>query len=294
MKIKRIGTYITGFKYYKNNIEISDGILLEKIKKMKIPPAYDNVTIINNKKILAYGYDSKNRKQVIYNPKYIKEQTDKKYDKIEDFGKYFLKIKKCIAKDIRSSDEKTKIIAMIITLILSCGFRIGNKKYEKENNSHGITTLKFSHINICNDKNSNIVFDFIGKKGVRNKSVCNNKHIYEYISKKYEILKSNSDIGNVYIFTYNNIRINSIDVNNYLENKLGVNITTKDLRTWNANNLFTKFFNKSLECKECKNPIKRAIELTAMQLHNTPSVCKNSYIDPKIIEIAMNKIFSKN
>jgi DNA topoisomerase-1 len=286
MKIKRIGTYITGFKYYKNNIEISDGILLEKIKKMKIPPAYDNVTIINNKKILAYGYDSKNRKQVIYNPKYIKEQTDKKYDKIEDFGKYFLKIKKCIAKDIRSSDEKTKIIAMIITIILSCGFRIGNKKYEKENNSHGITTLKLSHISIGDN---NIEFDFIGKKGVRNKSVCNNKYIYEYLSKKYEDCEKDA-----YIFTCNNTCINSVDVNNYLANKLGVNITTKDLRTWNANNLFSKFFNKSLECKECKNPVKKAIELTAMQLHNTPTVCKNSYIDPKIIESAMNKFFNKN
>jgi DNA topoisomerase-1 len=300
MKIKRIGTYITGFKYYKNDIEISDGILLEKIKKMKIPPAYDNVTIINNKKILAYGYDSKNRKQVIYNPKYIKDRADKKYDKIEDFNKYFLKIKKCIAKDIRSSGEKTKIIAMIITLILSCGFRIGNKKYEKENNSHGITTLKFSHISICGSNGSNgsngcnIEFDFIGKKGVRNKSVCNNKYIYQYLSKKCEDLKSNSDIGDAYIFAHNDICINSVDVNNYLANKLGVNITTKDLRTWNANNLFTKFFNKLVDSKDCKNPIKRAIELTAIQLHNTPSVCKNSYIDPKIIELAQNKILHKN
>jgi len=300
MKIKRTGTYITGFKYYKNDIEISDGILLEKIKKMKIPPAYDNVTIINNKKILAYGYDSKNRKQVIYNPKYIKDRADKKYDKIEDFNKYFLKIKKCIAKDIRSSGEKTKIIAMIITLILSCGFRIGNKKYEKENNSHGITTLKFSHISICGSNGSNgrsrcnIAFDFIGKKGVRNKSICNNKYIYQYLSKKYENLKSNSDIRDAYIFALNDTCINSVDVNNYLANKLGVNITTKDLRTWNANNLFTKFFNKSVDRRDCKNPIKRAIELTAIQLHNTPSVCKNSYIDPKIIELAQNKILHKN
>lgn len=291
MKIKRIGTYITGFKYYKNDIEITDGLLLEKIKKMKIPPAYDNVTIINNKKILAYGYDSKNRKQIIYNPNYVKVQNNKKYDKIEDFDKYFLKIKKCILKDIKSSDEKKKIIAMIITLILSCGFRIGNKKYEKENNSHGITTLKFSHINICDDKKDNIIFDFIGKKGVRNKSVCKNKYIYEYLSKKYSDLNCDKDIKDEYLFTHNDTRINSVDVNNYLANKLGVNITTKDLRTWNANNLFTKFFNKSADCK---NPIKKAIELTAMQLHNTPTVCKNSYIDPKIIELAKSKIINKN
>jgi DNA topoisomerase I len=295
MKIKRIGTYNTGFKYYKNDIEITDVVLLEKIKKMKIPPAYNNVTIINTNKILAYGYDSKNRKQVIYNPKHIKKQNDKKYDKIEDFNKYFLKIKKCISKDIKSSDEKTKMIAMIITIILCCGFRIGNKKYERENNSHGITTLKLSHISICDDKKCNIIFDFIGKKGVRNNSICNNKHIYQYLSKKCEESRGNPELGDAYLFTHNNTRINSVDVNNYLANKLGVNITTKDLRTWNANNLFIKFFNKSMDGDgACKNPIKKAIELTALQLHNTPSVCKNSYIDPKIIEFAKNQIINKN
>jgi len=292
MKIKRIGTYITGFKYYKNDIEITDTILLEKIKKMKIPPAYDNVTILNNKKILAYGYDSKNRKQIIYNPIYVNLQNSKKYNKIEDFNKYFLKIKKCISKDIKSANEKTKIIAMIITLILSCGFRIGNKKYEKENNSHGLTTLKLSHIN-CDNKNCNVTFDFIGKKGVRNKSVCKNKYIFEYLSKKL-MENNNNELTDKYVFTYNNVCINSTDVNNYLEDKLGVKITTKDLRTWNANNLFTKFFNKSIKSKICKNPIKKALELTAIELHNTPIVCKNSYIDPKIIECAKNEINIKN
>ena len=89
MKIKRTGTYTTGFKYYKNNDEITDVKLLEKIKNMKIPPSYQHVTIVNNKKILAYGYDSKNRKQIIYNKEYIKKQNSKKYDKIEYYEKYF-------------------------------------------------------------------------------------------------------------------------------------------------------------------------------------------------------------
>ena len=91
MKIQRLGTYITGFKYYKNKIEITDSKELEKIKLLKIPPAYDNVTIINNKKIIAYGYDSKNRKQVLYNPKFIAKQNIKKYDKISTSIKFFSK-----------------------------------------------------------------------------------------------------------------------------------------------------------------------------------------------------------
>ena len=51
---------------------------------IKIPPAYKNIHIYNdgeNDKILAYGYDNKNRKQVIYNPEFIKKQNEKKYKK---------------------------------------------------------------------------------------------------------------------------------------------------------------------------------------------------------------------
>jgi DNA topoisomerase-1 len=284
MKIKRVGTYLTGFKYYNynNNDEIIDDIKIANIKKLKIPPCYNNVVILNNKKIVAYGYDSKGRKQVVYNTKYIEKQNEKKYDKIERYDTYFIKIKKHISKDLKSHDEKNKIIAIIITLILTCGFRIGNKIYEKQNKSYGITTLNYSHIKLIQDNgNNSILFDFIGKKGVRNEAICKNKYICEYLFKKLKDI--NHKNTNDYIFKYNNRRISADDVNSYLMDKLKVNITTKDLRTWNANYLFNKYL---LKCKNEKNPIKRAIELTSLELHNTTNVCKKSYIDPKIIDKA--------
>ena len=287
MKIKRVGTYITGFKYYKYmpgkpdmGSEITDEDTINKIKKFKIPPSYDNVVILNNKKILAYGYDSKGRKQVIYNSKHIEKQNEQKYDKIQRFDKHFIKIKKQVAKDLKSSDEKNKIIAIIITLILSCGFRIGNIKYEKQNKSYGITTLNYSHIKLLND--NTVSFDFIGKKGVRNQAICKNKYIYAYLSAKLDILASpecrECPECPEYIFKYNNRRITADDVNNYLMCNLKVNITTKDLRTWNANNLFNKYLHKY---RNEKNPVKKALELTSFELHNTSNVCKKSYIDPK-------------
>lgn len=290
MKIKRVGTYITGFKYYKYmpgksgkpdmGSEITDEDTINKIKKFKIPPSYDNVVILNNKKILAYGYDSKGRKQVIYNSKHIEKQNELKYDKIQRFDKHFLKIKKQVAKDLKSSDEKNKIIAIIITLILSCGFRIGNIKYEKQNKSYGITTLNYSHIKLLND--NTVSFDFIGKKGVRNQAICKNKYIYAYLSAKLDILAypecPKCPECPEYIFKYNNRRITADDVNNYLMCNLKVNITTKDLRTWNANNLFNKYLHKY---RNEKNPVKKALELTSFELHNTSNVCKKSYIDPK-------------
>jgi len=300
MKIQRLGTYITGFKYYKNKIEITDSKELEKIKLLKIPPAYDNVTIINNKKIIAYGYDSKNRKQVLYNPKFIAKQNIKKYDKISTSINFFSKLKKKIATDLDSNNEKIKAISVIVTLILTCGFRIGNKKYEKENNSIGLTTLKYKHLKFENNK---ILIDFIGKKGVRNIAYCENHKIYEYLFNKYNNAAKMDD----YIFNYeNNKIITSNDVNEYLKSisllysKSNTIITTKDLRTWNANILFITFFKKIRKNRKgdpnidnesnINKDIKKAIEMVAEKLHNTYNICKKSYIDPKIIDNAQKQI----
>ena len=324
-KITRLGTYKTGFKYYKNKIEITNEDDIEKIRLLKIPPAYENVSILNNKKIIAFGYDSKNRKQVLYQPDFIAKQTAKKYDKISTSIKFFSKLKKKIATDLGSGsggDEKTLAIAVIITLILTCGFRIGNKKYEKDNNSVGLTTLKYKHLKFDNEKQGVLLIDFIGKKGVRNVAECDNKIIYEYMYNKY--MKAVAAVAATakedYVFCYDGAKvITSSDVNEYLrvissqysgKGTEPIIITTKDLRTWNANTLFLTYYNKlrksrsrgsrkdakdaananaananaSVALKTINKDIKTAIEMVSAKLHNSYSICKKSYIDPKIIE----------
>ena len=318
MKIHRLGTYATGFKYYKNKIEITNNDEIEKIKLLKIPPAYDNVTIINNPKIIAFGYDSKNRKQVLYNPKFIAKQNAKKYDKISASIKFFSKLKKKIATDLggsgsSSADEKTLAIAVILTLIFTCGFRIGNKKYEKENKSVGLTTLKYKHLKF--EKNNKILIDFIGKKGVRNIATCDNLKIYDYLNTKFKNVATAATTAATatakmedYIFSYgaeNSKVITSSDVNEYLRTiskrySKDIIITTKDLRTWNANMLFLTFFKKLRKARRgeenrdtekiVNKDVKRAIEMVAEKLHNSYSICRKSYIDPKIIENAIKEI----
>jgi DNA topoisomerase-1 len=347
MKIIRLGTYKTGFTYYKvsgrsgssgNKVEITDSKEIDKIRALKIPPAYENVTILNNKKIIAFGYDSKNRKQVLYHPSFIAKQNIKKYNKISMASiKFFSKLKRKISEDLGGGssssrgNEKTLATAVIITLILSCGVRIGNKKYEKVNNSVGLTTLKYKHIEF-QETNQKLIIDFIGKKGVRNVAECDNKIIYDYL---YQKNKNNmnhsdgdrSDRRDAYVFTYDGSKvISSSDVNEYLRRisePYSIVITTKDLRTWNANMLFLMYYKKlrkqkqkqkqkrhssetaavaaadvsatataaatAADTKDIEKDIKKAIEMVAEKLHNSYSICKKSYIDPKIIEELLEK-----
>jgi DNA topoisomerase-1 len=325
-------------------VEITDSREIEKIKELKIPPAYENVTILNNKKIIAYGYDSKNRKQVLYHPSFVATQNIKKYNKISASIKFFSKLKKKVSEDLNGNgggNEKTMAIAVIISLILSCGFRIGNKKYEKDNNSVGLTTLKYKHLAF---KDNLVIIDFIGKKGVRNVAECDNKRIYDYLYHKQAVAMSNAsdtkDIKDTYIFNYEggkgneqserserserseaNKVISSSDVNEYLRvisDPYSIIITTKDLRTWNANMLFLTYYRKlqklrkrtskrreatdvaeavaavaaaaeAKTAKEVEKDIKKAIEMVAEKLHNSYSICKKSYIDPKIIDELLHK-----
>ena len=88
------------------------------------------------------------------------------------------------------------------------------------------------------------------------------------------------------------------DLNNYLAK---FDVTTKDLRTWNANIIFLKNFKREVESmihgeisyddktepqklKIRKKMIKEAIIKTAVSLHHTPAICKSSYICKNIIK----------
>jgi len=240
---------------------------------IKIPPAYRNVYIYpegKNNKILAYGFDDKNRKQVIYNPEYIKIQHQKKYRKILKLNKIFKNIIEDINKIIDSNKYNDEYdISIVIYMIINCGFRIGNEKYKTENNSFGITTLLYKHLNFYKNE---LTIDFIGKKGVRNISKCLNCNIIKYLKKKKQ---SNNDDNKVFDITSNN-------VNTFLK-KYNEKITSKDLRTWNANNLLIEYM-KLPEIKTSKNPIKKAIEKVAEKLHNSYHICLKSYINPILVD----------
>lgn len=250
---------------------------------IKIPPAYNNVYIYpenKNKKILAYGYDSKNRKQIIYNPEYTKKQNEKKYKKINNLNNIITNIISDIDIVINKYDFNHDLyeISVIIYLIIYCGFRIGNEKYKNDHKHYGITTLLYKHL-IFNK--SKLTIDFIGKKGIRNISECLNERIIKYLKKKK--LSSNNHDDNVFNITSN-------DVNIFLK-KYNYNITSKDLRTWNANKLFLEYI-KLPEIKNSKNPTKKAIEKVATKLHNSYHICLKSYINPVIVNKFKNKFIN--
>ena len=281
------------FKYFKKNKEIIDKKLITYFKSLVIPPAWTNVTISSdpNVKILAVGYDDKNRRQYRYNKIYVEEQECKKYKKkmidfISILPKIYNDINLLLNKRIWDRD---KVIAFIIKIIDDCHLRIGNDKYALENNSYGITTLKKSHIDINTNK---ITLNFIGKKGVENNSEITNPLLIKLFKNYYSTFnqKPNEDFFIYYDEDNNIYKIDSSDINDYL--KQYGNFTIKDFRTYSANEMLLKYFynmykynNKltNITQSKLKQSCNKCLDRVSTHLNNTRSICKKSYCSDYLI-----------
>jgi DNA topoisomerase I len=80
--------------------------------------------------------------------------------------------------------------------------------------------------------------------------------------------------------------VNSSDVNAYLKEISGEDITAKDFRTWHgtvlaamALNEFEKFNSQA----DAKRNIRDALDRVASCLGNTPTICRKCYVHPEIM-----------
>jgi len=143
------------YKYYyvktKHIVSKED---LERIKKLNIPPAWNNVWISSDKKsdIQVVGIDSKNRKQYKYNEAHIAAAEKQKFLRLYDFILSIPKLKKILTSHQKLHVyEKNRVIATMLYLVKELHFRVGKEQYAKENKSYGISSLKKTHIKITDN-----------------------------------------------------------------------------------------------------------------------------------------------
>jgi DNA topoisomerase-1 len=255
---------------------IKNATTLERIKNIRIPPAWINVLIANNSKaeVQAIGEDAKGRMQYLYSKEWINNQEKTKFVRLIYFLKNINYIRKNVKKILKEDSwSKEKLIAFIITIIDQSGLRIGNEKYEELYETHGITTLKKQHIKMFNNK---IELNFIGKKNVINTCTLKNNILIKLFKNLNEYNQPNNDD---YFFTINCKILSNTSVNNFLK-KYG-NYTIKDFRTYRANiDFITCLYNTSFEITEykIKRTINKCLDIIAERLNNSRSVLKNKYI----------------
>ena len=277
--------FIDNIEKLKTNKRLSQDNI-EHIKKLKIPPNWKNVKISQDysAKIQAIGEDNKGRKQYIYHPLWIMFSKQIKYSKVKsiNFDK-FNKVINNLSKNLNNY-SKDYIISNMFLIMRDLNIRVGNEKYLEENDSVGLCTLEKNHYK-KEKKNDKIIHKFVfkGKKGVLHEKKLNENHI-KFIE---NIIKIPGNELFKYYDTNNNTykKIIADDLNIFLKINIDPNMTTKDIRTYSANKIFQDEYKRLLKNGINKNKSRiEAIKLTAIELGNTPKVCRDSYIDPTLYE----------
>ena len=79
----------------------------------------------------------------------------------------------------------------------------------------------------------------------------------------------------------------SAEINAYLKEISGAEVTAKDFRTWTATVLMAAALAEApppTSKTARKKIITGAYKQVAEQLGNTPAVCKSSYVDPRVVD----------
>lgn len=258
--------------------------VLRRIQGLAIPPAYTQVWICCSAKghLQATGRDARGRKQYRYHPQWRSIRDATKYHHLLAFGNALPDIRKKVAADLkRTGLSKQKVLATVVSLLESTLIRVGNTEYAKDNHSYGLTTLRKKHVAISG---ATVTFDFQGKSG-------KDWNIDIFDKKIARIIKRCEEIPGYHLFKYldengKKYPIHSQDVNEYLQEISGLDITAKDFRTWAGTVLATialqefAVFDSQTQAK--KNVV-QAIEAVAKRLGNTPSICRKCYIHPNVI-----------
>jgi DNA topoisomerase-1 len=262
---------------------ITDQATLDRIKKLVIPPAWTHVWISPNPSahLQATGRDAKGRKQYRYHPQWRELAQQHKFDKLSIFGDNLPPIRETIEGHLRAHGlTKQKVLATIVSVMEKTLIRVGNAEYARDNNSFGLTTMRDRHIRV---KGQTATFDFRGKSGVDHEIKIDDPRLVK-------IIKACQDIPGYELFQYidedgKHHDIHSGDVNLYLLEITGQDITAKDFRTWGGTILATETLTQEepapTEAKKKKQLVK-AVKEVAEHLGNKPTTARKYYIHPTV------------
>lgn len=257
---------------------------LKRIRKLAVPPAWSDVWIcpFADGHLQATGRDDRGRKQYKYHPRFREARDSTKYEHAIAFAEALPALRDTVREHMALPGlPRDKVLATVVYLLDKTLIRVGNDDYAKQNKSYGLTTLKNRHVAV---NGSEVRFQFIGKSGKEWSARLKDRRVAR-------IIKACQDLPGQELLQYRDAGgaiedVSSGDVNAYLRQITGRDITAKDFRTWAGTVLAVAALREAENDGSAAKPNKRlraAIEQVAARLGNTPAICRKCYIHPDVV-----------
>ena len=278
----------TGFSYRDpdGNTD-ADPEVRKRLDELVVPPAWDDVWIspYENGHVLATGIDGAGRRQYMYHPSW-RERMDKiKYDRALALAESLPGARRMVTQDLRRPDpDRRRALAAAFRMLDQGSLRVGSERYATEHGSRGLSTLLCAHAHVSGD---DIELGFPGKSHQEWSSTIHDHDLARVI------VGMKRRGGNARLLAFRERRgaewepLAAEDINAYVKERAGEDFTAKDFRTLHGTVAaavdLAQTGPQSSDAKRRK-AVSHAVKAASEVLGNTPTVCRQSYIDPRLLD----------
>jgi DNA topoisomerase I len=280
-----------GFRYVDQHgdpVRAADDV--QRIKELVIPPAWEDVWISPDPRghIQAVGTDAAGRKQYLYHPQWRTARDEKKFEHAVEVAERLPEIRRRLCSDLSGRGlSRCRVLAAIARLLDMGAFRVGSDQYaqREQDPTFGLSTLRPEHVRT---HGGCVVLEFVGKSGKEHATPVEDGEVCQVLR---DLRKRRR--GEERLFAYWDPaskrwrEVKSDEVNEYLREISGEQMSAKDFRTWHgtvkaAAELASAGPAGSATAR--KKNVAHAMKEVAELLGNTPAVARSSYVDPRVVE----------
>jgi len=262
---------------------------VERIRALVIPPAWKDVWICPDPRghIQATGVDAAGRKQYLYHPQWRVKRDAAKFDHVLETAQRLPALRKRVDGDLSGRGlGEARVLAAVARLLDMGTFRVGGDgpADREQDPTYGISTLRPDHVR---GSRGCLLLEFPAKGGIDVARQVDDRDVCAVLR---ELRRRRRDQER--LFGYWDGRswhdVHADDVNAYLREASGGEMTAKDFRTWHgtveaAMELAAEGPHPSASKR--KRVVAGVMRSVAELLGNTPTVARASYVDPRIIDL---------
>ncbi|MGY1744401.1 DNA topoisomerase IB [Blastococcus sp. SYSU D00695] len=277
-----------GFAFYDE-----DGVLirddrLDRLRALAIPPAWKDVWICPwpNGHIQATGVDAAGRRQYRYHDQWRARRDAAKHERVLEIASQLPDVRDEVVAALHSRGlDRERVLACAVRLLDLGAFRVGSEQYAEDNGTYGLATLRREHVSVRGERT---FYSYTAKGGIEREVEITDRPTADVVR---ALLKRPEGTGEellAYQLDDGTWRdVTSTEINAYLKEISGAEITAKDFRTWTATVLMAAQLAEAPPPRSRtgrKKVISSAYRAVSEQLGNTPAVCKASYVDPRVVD----------
>ncbi|RLP88420.1 MULTISPECIES: DNA topoisomerase IB [unclassified Micromonospora] len=267
---------------------VRDPEQLARLRELVIPPAWQDVWIspYPNGHIQATGIDAAGRKQYVYHPLWREKQDEAKFDHMLEVARRLPVLRERVGNDLGGRGlGRDRVLATVARLLDMGMFRVGSDQYAAgDEPTFGVSTLRPEH---ARTRRGCVVFEFPAKGGIEQVRRIEDPELCQVLTNLRRRRRRAERL-----FGYWDGRewrdVRSDEVNGYLRDASGGEMTAKDFRTWHATvlaatELATVGPGRSMTAR--RKAVVAVMREVAELLGNTPTVARTSYVDPRVVDL---------